>query len=60
MGDTEIRPSFWSDNYFSLALGEAITTEVSVPARLTKGKQFRVVTSGLNVKETSIKVSSTE
>ena len=56
MGETEIRPSFWRDNYFSLAPGESITTEVSVPARLVKGNQFSVVAAGLNVKETLIKL----
>jgi Exo-beta-D-glucosaminidase Ig-fold domain/Glycosyl hydrolases family 2, TIM barrel domain len=55
-GETEIRPSFWQDNYFSLGPGETIVTEITVPARLINQKDLKVVTSGLNVAEMEIPV----
>jgi Exo-beta-D-glucosaminidase Ig-fold domain len=55
-GETEVRPAFWQDNYFSLGPGETIITEISVPARLVKGGNLKIVTSGLNVSEMELPV----
>jgi exo-1,4-beta-D-glucosaminidase len=55
-GETEIRPSFWQDNYFSLAPGETIVTVITVPARLINGKNLKLVTSALNVAEIALPV----
>ena len=57
-GATEIRPSFWKDNYFTLAPGESLVTEVSVPARLISGAPPKILVSGINVGEMEIPVKA--
>jgi Exo-beta-D-glucosaminidase Ig-fold domain/Glycosyl hydrolases family 2/Glycosyl hydrolases family 2, TIM barrel domain/Beta-galactosidase jelly roll domain len=57
LGETEIRPSFWRDNYFTLAPGESLATEVSAPERLINGNHLRIISSGLNVAEMEMPLS---
>jgi exo-1,4-beta-D-glucosaminidase len=44
----EIRPSFWSANYFSILPGQDREVEIAIPARLLKGGKLTVVTEGMN------------
>jgi hypothetical protein len=44
----EVRPSFWSANYFSLMPGQQREVELSVPARLLTGGKLSLATDGLN------------
>jgi hypothetical protein len=47
----EILPSFWSDNYFSLAANESITINVSVPNEKIKDAKLQLGVSGWNVEK---------
>jgi beta-galactosidase/beta-glucuronidase len=50
-GGKEILPSFWSDNYFSLAPNESATVSVSVPNALVKTANPELALSGWNVEK---------
>jgi len=47
----EVLPSFWNDNYFSLAPSEATTVTVSCPLVKVNGKKPGLKISGWNVSE---------
>lgn len=47
----ELRPSFWSANYFSLAPHESVTVSVSAPWGKIKNHKTAINVSGLNVNE---------
>jgi len=47
----EILPSFWSDNYFSLAANESLTINVSVPNEKIKDAKLQLSVSGWNVEK---------
>jgi len=49
LNDEELRPCFWSNNYFSLAPHENASVTVACPASLLAGTQPRLVVSGWNV-----------
>jgi exo-1,4-beta-D-glucosaminidase len=57
INDEEIMPSFWSNNYFSLASHEAIMVTVSCPFAALDGHQPLLVTSGWNVPKQEMKLS---
>jgi len=50
-GQEEILPSFWTGNYLTLAPGESVSVNVSVPTRKLKAIQPEVKVSGWNVEE---------
>ena len=54
--DTEIRKSFWQDNYFTLVPGESQNTEIPFPARLINGKNLKILIYGLNVSRIDLPV----
>ena len=54
-GDEEIRPSFWSANYITLAPHEAATVRVSVPVKDAQGN-LSVKVEGFNVKEQAVRI----
>lgn len=45
----ELRPSYWSANYFTLAPHEAITVTLSAPLNKLKGHKASITVSGINV-----------
>jgi len=47
----EVLPSFWSDNYFTLAPSETINVTVSCPLVKVNGKKPEIKISGWNVSE---------
>jgi hypothetical protein len=47
-GGAEIMPSFWSDNYFSLAAGGSTTVTVSIPMEKTTKGDLSLVLEGWN------------
>jgi hypothetical protein len=50
LAGAEVLPSFWSDNYFTLAPSESTTITVSCPAVKTKSLKPELKISGWNVK----------
>ena len=50
-GGSEVMPSFWSDNYFSLTAGSSTTVTVSVP--VSGSGDLSLVIDGWNVKTTT-------
>jgi hypothetical protein len=57
IGDEELTPNFWSQNYFSLAKNESITVTVSCPITKLRGQQPTLVTSGWNTAKQEMKLS---
>jgi hypothetical protein len=49
IGGNEVLPSFWSDNYFTLAPSSSTTITVSCPAVKSKGMKPELKISGWNV-----------
>ncbi|RKR83609.1 glycosyl hydrolase family 2 [Mucilaginibacter gracilis] len=45
----ELRPSYWSANYFSLAPHESVTVTVSAPLSVLKNKDAKITLNGWNV-----------
>jgi hypothetical protein len=56
-GGKEILPSFWSDNYFSLAPHQSITVTVSVPRIKIQGGNPQLRCSGINVPESTVSLT---
>jgi hypothetical protein len=50
-GGEEVAPSFWSDNYFSLAPGESVTVTVGCPPAKVFGGKAELKVEGWNVAE---------
>jgi hypothetical protein len=44
----EVRPAFWSDNYFSLAEGQETTVTVSLPIEKVALGELNLVLEGWN------------
>jgi len=55
---SELLPSFWSANYFSLAPHETITVKVSVNSNQLKSKNQEVLVEGWNIEKTRMNISS--
>ncbi len=53
-GEEEVLPSFWSDNYFSLAAGETRTVTVSCPAAELGATLPALRVDGWNLEEQTI------
>lgn len=53
-GDEEVAPSFWSDNYFTLAPNESVTATVGCPPEAVSDDTVVLKVSGWNVNETVI------
>jgi len=54
IGDEEVLPSFWSDNYFSIPAGGSITVKVSCPLSELAGKIPRLKLEGWNLSEQTL------
>jgi hypothetical protein len=52
----EILPSFWSDNYFSLAPNESTTVNVSIPNAMIKEGKPELALSAWNVEKEKIEL----
>jgi hypothetical protein len=48
-GGEEVLPSYWSDNYFSIAAGKSITVKVSCPATELAGSVPQLRLEGWNI-----------
>ena len=58
IGEDEILPSFWSDNYFTLAPGESITSTVGCPPVTIHGGIPVLRVEGWNVEESVIPLTT--
>jgi hypothetical protein len=48
-GGEEVLPSYWSDNYFSVPAGQAITVKVSCPVAALQGRTPELRLEGWNI-----------
>jgi hypothetical protein len=53
---TEVLPSYWSANYFSLAPGETLTTTIAVSSSQWKGNNLELLVEGWNVNGVKIPI----
>lgn len=56
IGGEEIMPSFWSNNYFSLTVGQTITVNVSCPIEKVGTGNVVLAVGGINVENTNLKM----
>jgi beta-galactosidase/beta-glucuronidase len=57
IGENEVLPSFWSDNYFSLAPGESLTATVGCPVEIISGKVPVLKVEGWNIEAKIVSLS---